>query len=574
MLASRGWEWHYVNRLCHPERLSLEVPAGSVIAVACSPDGRLVATGTGGPYSAGRGGPNVELWDRETGQRRLTLRGTEHRIWSLTFSPDGTKLAVGGENPQLEVREADTGQVLWAKHEPRLPKPMSVAFSPDGRSLAVGFGVYSGDGVHPAKIYEVATGRETDTFPGPKGGVNDLAFHLDGRRLAVAGWKVVEVWDVRAHRKIHELRGHTNWVYGVAFSPDGKWLATGGGDGPIKLWDADTGVERLTISGHEGAVLDLAFSPDGQSLVSTGTDRSVRLWEVSTGRRIGVFHGHTDFVPAVAFSPDGRELASGGNDGTLKLWDRRTSLPVVIEGLGPGSVGLWYRRDGRRIVISTSTQDQVVRKGWDPSTGESDPTLTGVDRSRLQDDYLPYPFQIAPRVPIPTATSPDAKLLARGFPAINLGQREQRENDAASTVEVCDVATGRVLYNLVGHTADVICIAFSPDGRRIATAANDRTVKLWDAATGREVFTLQGHTASVLALAFSPDGPTGPGRPGCRQQRKRARGAARSRLPISRRRRATAGRNTFSPVPSRRFWRWSGSIPVGVQGDEPSEEHY
>jgi WD40 repeat protein len=477
-----------------------------VIAVACSPDGRLVATGTGGPFSAGRGGPNVELWDRETGHRRLTLRGTEHRIWSLAFSPDGTKLAVGGTNPQLEVRDANTGKVLWAKHEPQLPQAMSVAFSPDGRSLAVGFGVYSGAGVHPAKIYEVATGQETDTLPGPKGGVNDLAYHRDGRRLAVAGSGVVEVWDVRAHRKVHELRGHTHWVYGVAFSPDGKWLATGGWDRTIKLWDAATGVERLTILGHEGFVLDLAFSPDGHSLVSTSEDRSVRLWEVPTGRRIGVFHGHTDFVQNVAFSPDGRELASSGQDGTLKLWDRRTSLPVVIDGLGPNNVGLWYRRDGRRLVISISTQDQVVRNGWDPSTGESDPTLTGLDRSRLQDEYLPYPVQVAPRVPIPTATSSDAMLLARGLPGASLSQREHRDKDAASTVEVVDPLTGRVLHNLVGHTADVNCIAFSPDGRRIATTASDRTVKLWDSATGREVFTLRGHTASVGALVFSPDG--------------------------------------------------------------------
>ena len=142
-IERRDWEWHYVKRLCHPERLSVEVPAGSVIAIAFSPDGRRIATGTGGPFSAGKGGSNVELWDRETGQRRLTLHGTEHRIWSLAFSPDGTKLAVGGTDPQIEVRDAQTGEVLWAKHEPRLPQAMSVAFSPDGQSLAVGFGDYS-----------------------------------------------------------------------------------------------------------------------------------------------------------------------------------------------------------------------------------------------------------------------------------------------------------------------------------------------------------------------------------------------------------------------------------------------
>ena len=155
--------------------------------------------------------------------------------------------------------------IIWAKHEPGLTQAMSVAFSPDGGSLAVGFGEYSGGRVFPVKLYKVATGEETDTFPGPMGGVNDLAFHRDGRHLAVAGSEIVEVWDVVARTKVHELRGHSKWVYGVAFSPDGRWLATGGWDRTIKLWDAATGEERLTIFGHEGFVLDLAFSPDSRS---------------------------------------------------------------------------------------------------------------------------------------------------------------------------------------------------------------------------------------------------------------------------------------------------------------------
>ena len=373
-IERRGWEWHYVKRLCHPERLSVEVPAGSVSAIAFSPDGRRIATGSGGHFSAGQGGSNVELWDRETGQRRLTLHGTETVIWSLAFSPDGTKLAVGGTNPQVEVRDAKTGEILWAKHEPRLPQAMSVAFSPDGKSLAVGFGVYSSDRCpFQVKLYEVATGQETDTFPGPKGGVNDLAFHRDGRHLAVAGSEIVEVWDVAGHTKVHELRGHSKWVYGVAYSPDGKWLATGGWDRTIKLWDAATGEERLTIFGHEGFVLDLAFSPDSRSLASTSEDRSVRLWEVPTGRPIGVFHGHTDFVQAVAFAPDGRELASGGLEGTMKVWDRRASLPVVFDGAyrhGSAACGI-----GATGVVSSSAAIgyQVpgeTTKGWDPSTGE------------------------------------------------------------------------------------------------------------------------------------------------------------------------------------------------------------
>jgi WD40 repeat protein len=504
-IERRGWEWHYVNRLCRPERLSVEVPAGSISAIAYSPDGRLIATGSGGHFSKGKGGSNVELWDREAGWRRPTLHRTANVIWGLAFSPDGRKLAVGGTDPQIEVVDAKTGEVVWAKQEPKLPQAMALAFSADGQSLAVGFGLYSQDKAFQVKLYEVATGRESGTFEGPKGGVNDLAFHPDGRRLAVAGSGLVEVWDVVARAKVHELRGHTKWVYCLAYSSDGKWLATGGWDRTVKLWDATTGAERFTTFGHHGFVLDLAFSPDGRALATTSEDRSARLWEVPSGRPIGVFHGHTDFVQALAFAPDGRELASGGLEGTVKVWDLRTSLPVVFDG-HTGWVGrLWCRRDGRRVVsVSTVGQVPETTKGWDPSTGEPDPTLTGIDPDKHGDEYLQghsYKYGEPPH----SVTSPDGKLRARVLRR-SAGYGTRSKEYANSTAEVVEIETGRSLHRLIGHTAEVTQIAFSPDGRRIATTSFDGTIKLWDTATGREVFTLRGHTAGVVALAFSPGG--------------------------------------------------------------------
>jgi hypothetical protein len=202
-----GWEWHYVNRLCHAERVSVEMPAGSVSALAFSPDGRWIATGSGGMLAQGSRGPTLGLWERPTGRRRSLPHGSENVIWSLAFSPDGTRLAVGGTNPQVEVRDVKTGEILWSKQEPHLPQAMSVAFSPDGRSLAAGFGLYSKDNTFQVTLYAAETGEETGTFPGPRGGVNDLAFHPDGRQLAVAGSGLVEVWDVVARVKVRELPG-------------------------------------------------------------------------------------------------------------------------------------------------------------------------------------------------------------------------------------------------------------------------------------------------------------------------------------------------------------------------------
>jgi WD40 repeat protein len=326
------------------------VPGGSIRAITFSPDGQRIVTGSGGHFAKSVNGSRVEVWNRETGRRERTIVHTQNVIWGLAFSPDRSRLVVGGTNPQVEVRNAQTGEVIWAKREPKLPQAMSVAFSPDGDSLAVGFGQYSQDKVFQVSLFEVATGRETMTFPGPKGGVNDLAFHRDGRHLAVAGSQLVEVWYVVARAKVHELPGHAKYVYALAYSPDGRWLATGGWDRTIKIRDATTGEEKLTIFGHQGFVLDLAFSPDSRCLASTSEDRSVRLWEVPTGRPIGVFHGHTDFVQAVAFPPDGHDLATGGLDGTMKVWDRRSGLPVVFDGHTGWVIRLAFRRDGQRVV--------------------------------------------------------------------------------------------------------------------------------------------------------------------------------------------------------------------------------
>jgi WD40 repeat protein len=402
---------------------------------------------------------------------------------------------------------------------------MSVAFSPDGSFLAVGYGHRMNDdptngalGTRLGRLtlINLTSGEEWSPERTTDSAITGLAFCPDRNRqlLAVAGKRGIEVWDWKARRFIKRSPDHGGNLLcdSVAFSPSGPRIALGGADNTIRLWEPETDKEPRTLHGHRGYVLSVAFSPDGTLLTSVSEDRSVRLWEVATGRELANFRGHTAHVFAVAFHPDGRRILSGGIDGVVKVWDIMQSRPVIYRGHSGWVTGAAFGPVGGLVATQSDmwsvfhgcypdafTEElrktmKIDTKTWDPDTGEEvRPTATpgtepavGSFRGRFND--LP-------------ATSPDGRRVLKVIPYdLREGAPTDRE------VRVIDSASGRVLLTLVGHTDSISCVAFSPDGRRIATASDDRTVKLWDSETGQEVLTLRDHTAGVNCVAFSPDG--------------------------------------------------------------------
>ncbi|ENI06404.1 hypothetical protein COCC4DRAFT_39559 [Bipolaris maydis ATCC 48331] len=393
-----------------------------------------------------------------------TLEGHSDQVNSVSFSPDGRQLASASSDNTVKLWDTATGEVLKtiASHSHFV---IAIAFSPNGRQLASG----SWDGT--VKLHDTATGEELKTFVHPRHIVSAIAFSPDGQFLVSASWNArlirppfdvtVKLWNTATSEALGTLADHTHIVNSVAFSPNGKQLATASSRS-VKLWDAETGNKLETLVGHSGEVNAIAFSRDGRQLASGSDDGTIKLWSTRrTGREPRTLAGHSSRVQAVSFSLDGRRLASSSSDATIKIWDTATSRE-----------------------LDTLTGHSATSSELDTLTGHSG-----------------------------------------GVKAVSFSPVGQRFASASSDglIKIWHTETGKELKTLVGHPDRVSgalaakAVAFSPDGRRLVSASLDNSVTLWNTATGEKLKRLLNHSdchcvsfGKILPngqrLVFSQDG--------------------------------------------------------------------
>jgi WD40 repeat protein len=529
----RQWEWHYQYRLCHGELRTLRGPKIGVLCAAFSQDGRWLAAGTSGNSLSPA---TVEIWDLANGREVYKLAGHDGPVLSVAFTPDGRRLISasqlgvtngGGSHGTIKVWNLASGEELNSWRTPSFDDRIGVVLSPDRTQLVLP--------CHgQLRVWDPRSGQELRGIDAPQGhppNWSALAYSPDGRWLASMSGSMqgkstgIQLWDAASGRSVRTIGGKASCL---AFSPEGRRLLAGsddnGGHGELKLWDVPTGQELCTFPGQTSAVLNVAFSPDGWRVASIANEGGAKVWDAHTGQLLRtVWHtdrntDHQIDTGVVAFSPDGQRLATACGyefrPGDVKVWDvgsgpeSRTfsahgnPTSVAFTSGAPGLTALsgakkWNLKCGGLDLQAFELPNGARTVSFDQGklaaiVGDEVKVWNGADGRELAAFKA---LQGAGRV-VCLAFSPDGQRLAVGGGPVDLRVQDY------GYVGVFQAATGKRLLTVKGHTREIISyLAFSPDGRLLFSGSRDGTTIAWDADSGKERYSAKG----TGLMAFTPD---------------------------------------------------------------------
>ena len=548
----RGFEWRYLSQLGSANVRTIAEGSEGICSVRYSPDGKFLA--------AGRVDGTIHVWSGELDRRLTILSGHVGLVRGLDFSPDGKRLVSIGYGGVVRIWDLET-----------LRETRNIAAFEDVHGYRVRFAMH-GQAViaiaekSPAKIWDVESGELIDTFGANGRGSWGLAVSPDGQSCVVrddAG--DFRVWDLAPRKHVAWMRFplHNEIARCLRYSPDGKIIAAGTDERIVRLFEARTGKLIASFAGHDDEIWDIAIHPSGTTLASCDLGGVIRTWSLENNERAAntneiedwppSFRGHEERVWSLDFSPDGKRLVSASRDGRVRAWsgrpkhrrDLKVDESVASRFLASGdeliiakryTLAIWSRQTNEARpfgqsfqasaltlavspdskIIATGHTDGIVRV-WNTKTEQIDSLLTGHESDVEQIAFSPdgtllvtassdgtgklwdvaagKPLHVVEAPPhcVSAAFSPDGQTFAISS-----------ENNAM----IFDAASGKRLHLLRGHQHTVKRIAFSPNGRWLATGSEDRTIRIWDVRTGKTRNVIASHQAQIYSLAFSPDGRT------------------------------------------------------------------
>ena len=530
--------WHF------SEGGKMRLGKGRINDIKFSPDGRRFAVAT----SIG-----IWMYDTQTGEELsliAVLPGEGRDVTAMAFSPDGKTLASGEEGGVGRLWDVTTGKSIAAFKEvpvPQYAELRALAFSANGTKLT--------GAVENREINVWELGKNMNppallrTIKGQKSWQGNVLMLLspDTRLLAntTMDWKnrifQIRLSDTSTGELLHTLTGHTRWIKSIAFSADSKTLVSGDEYETIRLWDTATGKPKATLNwGRGAATYALAFSPSGRFIASGHRD-GVKLWDNTvkpkqqTDDAIGDYQHileireHKDYVSKLAFSPDGKTLLTGSKDGTIQAWDTTSgSHHYTVTGHIEGTHDLVFNLNGDTLISLNqpfNPPGNSQQQRWDLNIGEQLSThFWGIDAATMMlspdgktlvthsfgDKCLLWDIHTDP----PRIVD---QFILKGYPTAGLNVRfafsadgemlaTGREDGLVHMWDLTESKKIRHRFTVNGHKHNIRTLAFSPDGKMLASGGKDRTLRLWRVAEGTLLFTSTAHKSRVNAVAFSPDG--------------------------------------------------------------------